>query len=106
MDATTAGAAPGTLPSARGSVIYQEMDDGAVLYCTESEVYFGLNATGVHIWRFLAEAEGSLDELVRAIEQTFPDAPDGTVRADVEEFLAALEEAELVTRGPARPPPR
>jgi len=85
-----------TLPRPRPSVIFKEMDDGAVLYCTETEVYFGVNAVGVVIWNALAAAEATADDLVAAVCRSFPDAPASEVPADVEEFLAELHGAGLL----------
>jgi hypothetical protein len=85
-----------TLPRPRPSVIFKEMDDGAVLYCTASEVYFGVNAVGVVIWNALAAADATADDLVLAVCESFPDAPASEVPADVEEFLAELLGAGLL----------
>ncbi|TVP55511.1 MAG: PqqD family protein [Gemmatimonadales bacterium] len=84
------------LPSPRGSVIFKQMDDGAVLYCTDTEAYFGLNPVGVTIWRFLETGATEPEALLNAVHNAFPDAPAGDVRGDVMEFLDELREAGLV----------
>ena len=85
-----------SLPRPRGSVIFKEMDDGAVLYCTDSETYFGLNPVGVTIWRFLETGTPETEALLNSVHNAFPDAPEPDVRTDVMEFLDELREAELV----------
>ncbi len=89
------------LPHPKSSVIYREMDDGGVLYCTRSEVYFGVNPVGAVIWRALQDAEGSggTDSLIAAVTEAFPDAPEAEVPTDVEDFLRDLSEAGLLEEG-------
>lgn len=87
---------PDSLPSPRSSVIFKEMDDGAVLYCTQSETYFGLNPVGVEVWRFLEGDSGTLQQLVESVRATFPDAPATQVESDVSEFVEELEGAGLL----------
>jgi len=77
-------------------VILKEMDDGAVLYCSETEVYFGLNEVGVCIWNALPPASGNMEELVDTVARSFPDAPADTIRKDTSDFLQELEENGLV----------
>ncbi|MEW5919157.1 MAG: hypothetical protein AB1762_22330, partial [Gemmatimonadota bacterium] len=53
----------GVLPSARPSVIYQALPDGAILYCAEQELYFGLNRTGACVWEHLSPVCATVDEV-------------------------------------------
>jgi hypothetical protein len=76
------------------------MDEGGILFCTRTEVYFGVNQVGATIWNLLPasgadggrDVDGLLDELVRL----FPDAGREVLTGDLREFLGALEEGELV----------
>jgi hypothetical protein len=85
------------LPTPSGTVILKELPDGAVLYCTRTEVYFGLNPVGVAIWEALPPSSESLDALVHQVVGRFPDADPQTVRADAIEFMEALRQNGLVT---------
>jgi hypothetical protein len=85
------------LPTPKTSVVFKEMEDGAVLYCTESEVYFGLNPVGVRIWHVLEEGAADLPRLVQEVREAYPDAPSDEVSDDVREFLRALVESDLVS---------
>ena len=71
------------------------MEDGAVLYCVESEIYFGLNAVGLRIWSFMEQTGGTLEELVLHIQSEFPGVPPDAIRNDVLEFLDELDTATL-----------
>ncbi len=84
------------LPAPNPSVIFKQLPDGAVLYCSESEVYFGLNELGVAIWESLPPTLHSLDDLVATINTRFPTADLDTVRADAVEFIESLAESGLV----------
>lgn len=85
------------LPSAKTSVIFQRLDDGAVLFAPESELYFGLNAVGALVWENLAPVRRSLDDLVTHLADRYPDADPSTVRMDVQELLERLWAEGLVT---------
>ncbi len=85
------------LPSADPSVIYQKLDDGAVLFAPETELYFGLNAVGALVWDLLPPRTDSLDAICANLAEVFPDVPATTIRTDVEELLE-----QLVAEGLAR----
>ena len=85
------------LPLANPAVIFQKLDDGAVLFAPETEIYFGLNEVGVAVWELLPPRVGTIEDLCAQIAARYPDAPVETIRADVEELLA-----QLVTEGLAR----
>ena len=44
------------LPTPLPTVIFQRIDDGAVLFAPATEVYFGLNEVGAKIWQLLPPA--------------------------------------------------
>lgn len=90
------------LPSANPSVIFQKLDDGAVLFTPETEIYFGLNAVGALVWDLLPPRTESLDALCASVAAVYPDVPTGTVRADVEELLAQLVAEGLARRATPR----
>lgn len=88
------------LPKPSPTVVFQQLDDGAVLFCSRTEVYFGLNDVGTFIWNQLP-ALSRMDELDGAMADRFKDAPADVLRADAREFLDALLSYELVVHAPA-----
>lgn len=78
------------------SVICKDMGDGAVLFCSRSEVYFGLNDVGVLVWNRLSEYPRTVADLVELLHGHFPEQERPELEADVREFTAALEKNELV----------
>lgn len=79
--------------------MFKAVPEGAVLFSTTDEVYFGLNDVGARIWASLPPATRTLDELTAAIAREYPDATETQIRADVTELLAELEAHGLVTGG-------
>ena len=86
------------LPSANPSIIFQKLDEGAVLFAPHSELYFGLNEVGVIVWDLLPPRSATLEDLCTAVGARYPDVPTATIRADVAELLD-----QLVADGLARP---
>ena len=84
------------LPAPNPDVIFRSLADGAVLFSTTEEVYFGLNEVGSRIWELLPPARQTLDELVGELQADYPDVDAATLRADVEELLGELQEFGLV----------
>jgi hypothetical protein len=84
------------------------MDEGGVLFCSRTEVYFGLNQVGVKIWEQLPQpgdtGSGTFEELVAVLEQSYPDVDRETLIGDASEFLQAMAESELVTYDDASAP--
>jgi hypothetical protein len=78
------------------SVLFQPLEDGGVLFCTRSEVYFSLNPVGVEIWDLLLKADRDLDGLVGQLRERYPQALPETLRDDVRVFLAELSSAGLL----------
>jgi len=78
------------------AVIFQRLDDGAVLFAPGNESYFGLNEVGALVWEALPPASASLEELCAHLQQRFPDVDLATVRADVVELIDRLATEGLV----------
>jgi len=72
------------------------MDEGAVLFCSRTEVYFGLNPVGLVIWNALADGSRTLEALVDALEARYPEQDPDVLRVDAREFVEALAESELL----------
>lgn len=70
-------------------VVFQKLEEGAVLFAPATELYFGLNDVGALIWELLPQAR-SLDELCATIHSRFPDVTVDVIRADVDELLGHL----------------
>jgi hypothetical protein len=85
-----------SLPNPASGVIYKELAEGAVLFSSTDEVYFGLNEVGARIWQLLPPATSSLDELVERLAGEYADVPADTIRADTTELLAELGSHGLV----------
>jgi hypothetical protein len=73
-------------------VIFKELPSGGVLYCSRSEVYFGLNPVGVAIWASLPPLLHTYDDLVTSLSGRFPEVPAQTLRNDTVEFITDLME--------------
>lgn len=84
------------LPVANPKVIYKALSDGAVLFSTEDEVYFGLNEVGSRVWELLAPATRTMDEVCAALAAQYPEADPAVIRADVMELIAELATHRLV----------
>jgi hypothetical protein len=84
------------LPKPRPSVIHQELPDGAILYCAEQELYFGLNRTGACIWENLNPVCSTMDELCAVLARRFAKVDADGARSDAGRLLARLAEHELV----------
>lgn len=80
------------------TVLFKEMDEGAVLFCSRTEVYFGLNPVGVLIWKALLAGDRTEAAVVESLAAAYPEVDRATLAHDVGEFLQALETDELVRR--------
>jgi coenzyme PQQ synthesis protein D (PqqD) len=89
------GTLPLSLPSRRSSVVLREVPEGAILFCTETEVYFSLNLIGVRVWRLLAPESGSVDEVVSRIHEDYPDVSREQIATDVRGLIADLVDQSL-----------
>lgn len=84
------------LPVANPKVIFKALSDGAVLFSTEDEVYFGLNEVGARVWQLLPPKLATLDELCTAIAGHYPEVDPGVIRQDVTELISELATHRLV----------
>jgi hypothetical protein len=86
------------LPSAvaiSDSVLYQELEDEAVLLNMANQQYYGLNDVGAQMWKSLTEAESvaaAEDKLASMYEIERP-----TLRSDLEALVRDLLKAGLLT---------
>jgi hypothetical protein len=87
---TTPETSPMPLPVPHPLVVARSLPDGSVLFHPQTEVYFGLNATGTVVWEALADGVSSEDALVRTVRDRFPDAPATDTVCHVRELLADL----------------
>ena len=83
-------------PTPRAAVIVSATPDGAVLYSTETEQYFGLNRTGACIWDNLYPKCETVEEICAALSVAFPGAERDRIDIDVRRLLASLAERQLV----------
>jgi hypothetical protein len=84
------------LPIANPNVIYRALSDGAVLFSTQEEAYYGLNEVGARVWELLPPVTQSLAELCDRVSQQYPDVDPGVIRTDVTELLTDLLQHGLV----------
>jgi hypothetical protein len=78
------------LPRPRASVIYRELPEGAILFCTSTEVYFSLNPIGARIWQLLPPVCGTEEEIVARLSAVYPDVNLGKISADLRRLLDDL----------------
>ncbi|NNG17819.1 MAG: PqqD family protein [Gemmatimonadales bacterium] len=88
--------APERLPSAVSHVVYGPLSDGAVLFSTKDEVYYGLNQIGAEIWELLPPSTETLTELCARLERRFEGIDPPSLRSDVLALLADLLANNLV----------
>lgn len=84
------------LPTPVPSVIFQRIDDGAVLFAPATEVYFGLNEVGAKVWQMLPPALQSVEELCARLSAEYPTVDVNVIRQDVLELLDQLTSEGLV----------
>lgn len=78
------------LPTPNPNVIYRAMGDGAVLFSTADEVYFGLNTVGARVWSLLPPTCDTLDALCVELGRAYPDVDSAVLRADAADLLDEL----------------
>ena len=78
------------LPMPAANVVFRRLPEGGVIYSTSSEIYFGLNDVGAHIWELLPPVSGTFAEICRALERAYPDATTALIRRDVTRYLDEL----------------
>lgn len=84
------------LPVPRPSVVFCEVEDGAVLLHVEDEIYFSLSDVAARIWRLLPPAHHTVDDLCSALQSDFPEVPSEVIREDVQALLDELLDSRLV----------
>ena len=84
------------LPVPNPKVLFKAMSDGAVLFSTDNEVYFGLNSVGARIWELLPPVCATFDELCTRLLAEYPEVPRRIIEADVKELLSDLSSHKLV----------
>jgi SynChlorMet cassette protein ScmD len=75
-------------------VLREEFDDWAILFDPDTGNAFGLNPTGVFIWKHLDGKNGP-DDIVRKLSDEAEDVPDDAGE-HVRQFITSLEQQGLV----------
>lgn len=76
-------------------VVFQQLDDEIVLLNLSNENYYSLDDVGARMWQLLAE-HGEVGPVVERLTEEF-DADETTLRRDLLELIAKLQEAGLLT---------
>lgn len=76
-------------------VLREEFDDWAVLFDPDSGNAYGLDPTGVFIWKKI-DGNNTVADIVSSIKSDFDDVSDD-VENEVESFLQELEEKGYIT---------
>ena len=76
------------------AVEWREIEGEIVALDLRKQVYLGVNRTGAAVWTSLAEG-ATRDELVEIVVERF-DVTRESAGADIDAFLAQLEEQELL----------
>ena len=87
---------PFHLPQPRTTVICRDLPEGAVLFCTRTELYFSLNPIGARIWKLLPPVCTNDDEVVAQLSAEYPEVNVGKISTDVRRLLDELIANELV----------
>ena len=88
------------LPVPAPDVVYKALPDGAVLFSSESEVYYGLNSVGARVWELLPPASETVAQVVAELNKQYPEVDADMIAADVGELLADLQRQGLVRARP------
>ena len=75
-------------------VLREEFDDWAILFDPDTGNAFGLNPTGVFIWKLL-DGKHDADAIVNRLREEADDVPDDAAE-HARQFIAALEQQGLV----------
>lgn len=76
-----------SLPRINPNIVWTPVAEGAVLFSTTSELYYGANQVAAYVWEQLQVSHESLEGLCKAVAERFPDADANQVRADVRELI-------------------
>ncbi len=77
-------------------VLFRELQGEAVLLDLRSQRYYGLDLVGTRIWQ-LVEEHGQEEAILEGLEAEF-DASREQLSQDLRDFLAGLEERQLILR--------
>jgi hypothetical protein len=83
------------------SVLYQELEDEAVLLNMANQQYYGLNDVGAQMWKSLAEAGNIADAEERLLNMYEIERP--ALRFDLEALVRDLLKAGLLTPADGSP---
>ena len=75
-------------------VLREEFDDWAILFDPDTGNAFGLNPTGVFIWKHL-DGKQSVEEIVKSLCEEAEDVPEDAGE-HARQFIASLEKQGLV----------
>jgi len=78
------------LPRPRSTVVYRDLPEGAILFCTSTEVYFSLNPIGARIWQLLPPVCTNEEQVVAKLSEAYPDINLGKIAADVRRLMDEL----------------
>ncbi len=76
-------------------VLFQELDDDAVLLSIKTGEYFGLNHTGAHMWQAIAKGD-SPDEAFASLSLMY-EVDRAAVAEDIVRFFHSLADMGLLT---------
>jgi SynChlorMet cassette protein ScmD len=76
-------------------VLREEFDDWAVLFDPDANVTFGINPTGVYIWKLL-NGKRTIGELIGCLRENREGVPDNA-RKQLMDFIDSLAERGLAT---------
>lgn len=79
-----------SLPRPRSTVVLKEIPEGAILFSTETEVYFSLNHIAVRVWRLLPPECSREEEVVARLRMEYPEVSEQTLAADVRSLVVDL----------------
>jgi hypothetical protein len=79
--------------------------DGAVLLDIDKGLCYSLNAVGGRIWQAIeaGNGESSIDEIIEAVAQEFPEVPRAQLLIDIDGCLRELEDKALIAADGRRP---
>lgn len=78
------------LPTPNSEIIFQPVENGAVLLHVTEEVYYGLNDVGARIWQGLPPTHDTLEALCAKLSAEYPEVPQESIRQDIVELLSDL----------------
>ena len=91
------GSPDARLPTPVPAAIFKALAEGGVIFSTETEIYFGVNAIGARIWELLPPAHSTVAEVCATLMSQYPDAGSARIQADVLKFLDELTASGLAT---------